>query len=81
MIPEREVDFIIAYDSSSDNVANKWVNGTTFEQSSKNAKELGIPFPEVPDATTFISLGMNQYPVSSDVFSLPHLIVVNPTQN
>lgn len=57
------MDFLIAFDSSTEEPGNGWVNGTTFGQSAKHAEALGLPFPKVPDATTFVNLGLNQYPV------------------
>lgn len=69
VIPERKVDFIIAYDSSGEEPANSWVNGTTFGRNARAAKDLGFPFPEVPDATTFVNLELNKYPVSLPPFN------------
>ena len=63
VVPERKVDFIVAFDSSGEEPGNLWVNGTTFGRSATNAKTLGIPFPPVPDSATFVNLGFNQYPV------------------
>lgn len=65
-IPKRKLDFIIAYDSSGEEVTDSWVNGTTFARSALGAKQLGYPFPNVPDATTFVNLELNKYPVSPD---------------
>lgn len=67
IIPERKVDFIIAYDSSTDEPGNSWVNGTTFRNSYLAAQRLGVPFPVVPDAATFINEDLNRFPVSSPV--------------
>lgn len=59
------MDFIVAFDSSGEELApgTGWVNGTTFAQSAIHAEALGIPFPKVPDSTTFVNIGLNQYPV------------------
>lgn len=67
IIPQRQVDFIIAYDASGENLGNSWVNGTTFGKTAAAAKLNGIPFPDVPSAATFVNLGLNRYPVSSAV--------------
>lgn len=63
IIPERKVDFIVAYDSSGEYLINDFVNGTTFGQSEKVASNLGLPFPKVPDSSTFLNLGLNRFPV------------------
>ena len=63
IMPERKVDFIVAYDSSGEYLINDFVNGTTFGQSEKVANNLGLPFPKVPDSSTFLNLGLNRYPV------------------
>lgn len=66
-MPQRKVDFIVAFDASGENPNNGWVNGTTFGMSAASAKLLGLPFPEVPDAATFVNLGLNRYPVCSSL--------------
>ena len=63
-MPERRVDFIIAFDASGDG-ENNWVNGTTFARTLVAAEKLGLAFPELPDATTFVNLELNKYPVGS----------------
>ncbi|KIY04123.1 uncharacterized protein Z520_00815 [Fonsecaea multimorphosa CBS 102226] len=62
VVPQRSVDFILAFDSSGEEPGNNWVNGTTFGMSAAASKLNGIPFPEVPDPATFVNLGLNRYP-------------------
>lgn len=62
--PMRAVDVVFAVDSSAD-TDHYWPNGTalraTFERS-KEAVANGTNFPAVPDANTFINLGLNRKP-------------------
>ncbi|RYP79304.1 hypothetical protein DL770_006709 [Monosporascus sp. CRB-9-2] len=63
--PNRKVDVIFAVDSSADTNSN-WPNGTalraTAERSRGEAIANGTAFPAVPDAETFINLGLNRKP-------------------
>ncbi|KAI1876164.1 uncharacterized protein JN550_001660 [Neoarthrinium moseri] len=62
--PERAVDVIFSVDSSADTTYN-WPNGTalraTWERSLEKISN-GTQFPAVPDAETFINLGLNRKP-------------------
>ncbi|KAI0173573.1 lysophospholipase catalytic domain-containing protein [Hypoxylon sp. FL1284] len=62
--PVRAVDVIFAVDSSADTTYN-WPNATalraTYERSQSSIAN-GTAFPRVPDAETFINLGLNQRP-------------------
>jgi lysophospholipase len=62
--PERAVDVIFAVDSSAD-TTYFWPNGTALRASwerSLGAISNGTQFPAVPDAETFINLGLNSKP-------------------
>ncbi|KAF3023764.1 Lysophospholipase 1 [Neopestalotiopsis sp. 37M] len=62
--PERAVDVIFAVDSSADTTYN-WPNGTALRASydrSQGSIANGTEFPAVPDAETFINLGLNRKP-------------------
>ncbi|KAK6065054.1 Lysophospholipase [Seiridium cupressi] len=62
--PERAVDVIFAVDSSADSTYY-WPNGTALRASYERSLEPisnGTQFPAVPDAETFINLGLNQKP-------------------
>ncbi|KAI1496137.1 lysophospholipase [Biscogniauxia marginata] len=62
--PERAVDVIFAVDSSADTTYN-WPNGTALRASYDRSREAianGTAFPRVPDAETFINLGLNRRP-------------------
>ncbi|KAI1431684.1 lysophospholipase [Xylaria sp. CBS 124048] len=62
--PIRAVDVIFAVDSSADTTYN-YPNGTALRASydrSKNAIANGTRFPAIPDAETFINLGLNAKP-------------------
>ncbi|KAL1888231.1 Lysophospholipase 1 [Sporothrix stenoceras] len=88
--PIRNVDIIVAVDSSADTTYS-WPNGTALRASyerSTGAIANGTLFPPVPDDNTFINLGLNQRPTFfgcnasnfslSDGQSLPPLIVYLP---
>ncbi|KAF2706412.1 hypothetical protein K504DRAFT_413326 [Pleomassaria siparia CBS 279.74] len=70
--PVREVDVIFAIDSSGDTVPptdsmQNWPNGTaiiaTYARSVGNTTmQNGTSFPSIPDANTFINLGLNNRP-------------------
>lgn len=61
----REVDVIIAVDSSAD-TASHWPNGTamvaTYQRSATFPSTNSAGFPFVPDQNTFINLGLNTRP-------------------
>lgn len=78
MIPERKLDYIIAYDSSGELMPYDYVNGTTFGQSAKVAHNLGLPFPDVPNSPTFLNLGLNIYPVSFAI-KTTHILLIQTT--
>ncbi|CAN8101408.1 unnamed protein product [Discula destructiva] len=63
--PIRAVDVIYAVDSSADTDTN-WPNGTalraTYERSLVPEIANGTLFPAIPDANTFINLGLNNRP-------------------
>lgn len=63
--PIRAVDVIYAVDSSAD-TDNDWPNGTalraSYERSLDVAFANGTLFPDVPDANTFVNLGLNNRP-------------------
>jgi len=62
---ERNVDVIIAVDSSADTTEN-WPNGTSLVATYQRSREVGnnasVPFPEVPGQNTFINKGLNSKP-------------------
>lgn len=63
--PIRAVDVIYAVDSSADTTTN-WPNGTalraSYERSLNPTTANGTLFPAIPDANTFINLGLNNRP-------------------
>ncbi|TID07667.1 Lysophospholipase [Colletotrichum higginsianum] len=62
--PNRAVDVIFAVDSSADTNFN-WPNGTALRATYDRVAEPianGTLFPPVPDANTFINLGLNRRP-------------------
>lgn len=62
--PERAVDVVFAVDSSADTTFN-WPNGTALRASydrTMAAIANGTLFPPVPDADTFVNLGLNARP-------------------
>lgn len=62
--PERAVDVVFAVDSSADSTYY-WPNGTALRASydrSQGPIANGTEFPAVPDAETFINLGLNRKP-------------------
>lgn len=87
--PDREVDVIFAIDSSND-TPTRWPNGTalvaTYERSLSSSGgniSNGTDFPAVPDANTFVNLGLNTRPTffgcdSSNTSSITPLIVYIP---
>ncbi|KAH8199363.1 hypothetical protein TruAng_006495 [Truncatella angustata] len=62
--PDRAVDVIFAIDSSADTATN-WPNGTalraTYERSLSPIANSTL-FPAIPDAETFINMGLNKRP-------------------
>lgn len=85
--PLRQVDVILALDSSAD-TTTRWPNGTsmvaTYERSvSSVGNKSGLAFPAVPDQNTFINLGLNGRPTffgcnSSNVTDSAPLIIYIP---
>ncbi|KAF3921546.1 Lysophospholipase [Arthrobotrys entomopaga] len=70
LCPHRKIDLIVAIDSSADTLradgaTSSWPNGTalraTYDRYTQNNME-GITFPAIPDANTFINLGLNNRP-------------------
>jgi lysophospholipase len=59
--PAREVDFIIAFDGSSETPFG-WQNGTNIIDTYNSATAAGLKFPKVPNAQTFIDFQYNQLP-------------------
>lgn len=63
--PVRDVDVIIAIDSSADTTYN-WPNGTslvaTYERSLNSSIQNKTAFPIIPDQNTFVNLGLNTRP-------------------
>jgi lysophospholipase len=92
--PVRAVDVIFAIDSSGDTLpplesAQNWPNGTaiiaTYERSVGNTTmQNGTNFPAVPDANTFVNLGLNNRPTffgcdaSNFTGTVPPLVVYLP---
>ncbi|KPI35669.1 Lysophospholipase 1 [Cyphellophora attinorum] len=64
MQPARKLDFIIAYDASSDAVPYNWVNGTNLYNSYLSANESGgkLNFPVIPDSTTMVNENITTFP-------------------
>lgn len=86
--PTRGVDVIFAVDSSADTNFN-WPNGTALRATWERTFEPianGTQFPAVPDAETFINLGLNSRPTFfgcdtknfTDQSKIPPLIVYVP---
>ncbi|VUC23730.1 unnamed protein product [Clonostachys rosea] len=61
IIPDRQVDFIIVYEASSD-AKNNWVNGTNLINTQKSASEGNIPFPQIPDVNTMVTQNLTRQP-------------------
>ncbi|RYO79238.1 hypothetical protein DL766_008613 [Monosporascus sp. MC13-8B] len=63
--PNRKINVIFAVNSSA-NTNNNWPNGTAFRATAKRSREEvianGTAFSAVPDAKTFINLGLNRKP-------------------
>ncbi|KAI4175979.1 MAG: hypothetical protein LQ343_001261 [Gyalolechia ehrenbergii] len=85
--PNRQVDVIFAIDSSAD-TDESWPNGTalvaTYERNlNSSGIGNGTSFPSVPDANSFINLGLNTRPTffgcnSSNTSDITPLIVYIP---
>lgn len=62
--PQRALDFIIAYDSTGDDPAHGWVNGTNFYNTYLSSSQSGgkLLFPEVPPATTLVNTNATMKP-------------------
>jgi len=62
--PSRDLDLILAVDSSAD--STDWPNGTaireTFLRYQNSPKFAGTPIPEIPSANTFLNRGLNTRP-------------------
>ncbi|GKT79924.1 lysophosphoplipase A [Colletotrichum tofieldiae] len=61
IIPERQVDFIIVYEASSDAEYN-WVNGTNLVNTAQSAAQGNIPFPRIPDVATLVTQNLTKQP-------------------
>ncbi|GKT47313.1 lysophospholipase 1 [Colletotrichum spaethianum] len=61
IIPERQVDFIIVYEASSDAKYN-WVNGTNLVNAAQSAAQGNIPFPRIPDVATLVTQNLTKQP-------------------
>jgi lysophospholipase len=59
--PERNVDFIIAFDASGETPFG-WQNGTNMIDTYNAATAAGLPFPKMPTAATFIEMQYNELP-------------------
>ena len=65
--PLRQVDVILAIDSSAD-TATYWPNGTslvaTYERAQQETQSIanGTSFPSIPDVNTFVNLGLSSRP-------------------
>lgn len=53
--PERNPDFIIAWDDDPDAFPYDWINGTNMYDTSFLAKQAGLPFPLAPPPSTFLA--------------------------
>lgn len=63
MQPARGLDIVIGIDAGTDTAG--WPNGSSVVESWKRAKNpefAYMAFPEVPDTSTFVNLGMNTHP-------------------
>lgn len=64
LLPQREMDLILAVDNSAD--TTDWPNGTslheTFLRYKNNAQYNSIPMPIIPSPETFINRGLNTRP-------------------
>jgi lysophospholipase len=61
--PERNSSFIIFWDDSTDAPPYFWNNGTNLYNTYLRANEVGIPFPVIPSASTFVVLNYTVRPV------------------
>jgi lysophospholipase len=59
--PERNVDFIVAFDASGETPFG-WQNGTNMIDTYNAATAARLPFPKMPTAETFIEFQYNQLP-------------------
>ena len=60
--PVRGLNFIIAWDDSSDTLPYNWLNGTGIHNTYLRAKAESLPFPIIPSATTTINRKYNIRP-------------------
>ncbi|UNI16366.1 Lysophospholipase [Purpureocillium takamizusanense] len=61
IIPDRQVDFIIVYEASSEGTY-AWVNGTSLQNTARSASQGGIPFPKIPKVETMITRNFTSQP-------------------
>jgi len=61
--PARKTSFIIAWDDNGDAIPYGWDNGTNLHNTYLYADRLGVPFPIVPSASTFIARNYTTRPV------------------
>ena len=60
--PARKLDFIIAWDDSTDTVPYDWLNGTGIHNTYLRAKAESLPFPIIPTSNTIINRKYNVRP-------------------
>ncbi len=60
--PARGLNFIIAWDDSSDTIPYNWLNGTTIYDTYLRAEAESLPFPIIPPSTTMINRKYNLRP-------------------
>ena len=60
--PARGLNFIIAWDDSSDTLPYNWLNGTTIYNTYLGAEAESLPFPIIPNADTMINRKYNTRP-------------------
>ncbi|KAJ6013739.1 hypothetical protein N7540_008330 [Penicillium herquei] len=61
--PERDVDFIMAWDDDADDEPYLWTNGTNIWDTYNLAKDAGLPFPEVPPVSEMLARNYTLKPV------------------
>ncbi|OLN87827.1 Lysophospholipase 1 [Colletotrichum chlorophyti] len=61
IIPERQLDFVIVYEASSD-AQHNWVNGTNLINTAQSAAQGNIPFPRIPDVATLVVQNLTKQP-------------------
>ncbi|KDN46144.1 putative lysophospholipase [Tilletiaria anomala UBC 951] len=73
--PVRELDFVLAVDSSAD--VSSWPNGTSLVATSQRVQNdtfAQYPFPNIPRVNTFINRGLNTRPT---FFGCPGASIIN----